>query len=143
MSVNPDELTERQEQWNPIEGIETPAGRALLHDDHDGLTVTLLFSEIAGASDANLRIEFGDVLAYCVYEEFEHPWETAESAPRLSGRWDRYIYPLLQINDSKWIASLPNLLFVHPGATHYRLLTLDQIIDVLCLKQPKVSWVTA
>ena len=138
-----EQRAERQEKWEPVEGIVTPAGGAFIVDDHAGLTVTLLFSEIADGLDRDLRLTFGHVLAYSVYEEFVHPWPTAENAPRLKGRWERYLYPLLEIHDSNWINSLPGLLFVHPDCIHYRLLTLDQIVDVLCNKQPEVSWVEA
>lgn len=142
MNVNPEQPVERQERWQPVEGIATPAGGALLADGHDGLDVTLLFSEIKGGIDSDLHIKFGHVLAYSVYEEFVHPWETLEAEPRLAGRWERYIYPLLEIKDSKWIASLPDLLTIHPNCIHYRLLTLDQIVDVLSCKPPEVSWVS-
>jgi hypothetical protein len=136
-----EETVEKQEKWEPIDGIITPAAAALITEDHEGLTVTLLFSEIVDGRDSDLRLRFGRVLGYTVYEEFVHPWQTSESAPRLEGRWEIYIYPLLQIKDSRWIGSLPDLLLLHPESIHYRLLTLDQIVDVLCDKPPEVSWV--
>ena len=105
------------------------------------LTVTLVFSEIADGGDSDLRIDFGRVPAYSVYEELLHPWEPSEPGPRLAGRWEGYIYPLLQVKNSKWMASLPNLSMNDPDCIHYRLLTLDQIVDVLCGKPPGVSWV--
>ena len=132
---------ERQEKWEPIDGIRTPAASALITEDHDGLIVTLLFSDIVDDGDFDLRLKFGRVLAYTVYEEFVHPWETSEAAPRLDGKWETTIYPLLQIKDSRWIASLPNFLTHHPDSIHYRLLTLDEIVNVLCSKPPEVSWV--
>lgn len=134
------EQTEKQEKWEPIDRIETPAAAALVGEDKEGLTITLLFSDIADGGDSDLCLRFGHVLAYSVYEEFVHPWQTSESAPRLTGRWETYFYPLLRINESRWMASLPDLLAIHPDTIHYRLLTLDQIVDVLCSKPPKVSW---
>jgi len=131
---------EKHEKWEPIEGIETPAASALITEDKDGLTVTLLFSGIVDGRNSDLCIRFGRVLAYSVYEEFVHPWPLSDAAPKLDGRWGAYVYPLLRISESMWMASLPDLLLVHPDAIHYRLLTLDQIIDVLCSKSPDVSW---
>ena len=122
-------------------GVVTPAASARIAEDDDGLTVTLLFSKIVNGRDSDLRVRFGRVLAYTVYEEFVHPWETSASAPRLDDRWESYIFPLLQISESRWVASLANLLHVHANAIHYRLLTLDQIVDVLCSKPPEVSWI--
>ena len=142
-NVNSEHSVEIQEKWVPIEGVVTPAASAFIVEDEGGLTVTLLFSDIVDGSHSDLCLKFGRVLAYTVYEEFVHPWQTSESAPRLAGRWETYLYPLLQIHNSKWIGSLEDLLFVHPDAIHYRLLTLDQIIDVLCSKSPEASWVSA
>lgn len=134
---------EKQEKWEPVEGIATPAASALVVEDSDGLIVTLLFSEIVDGGDYDLRLRFGRVLAYTVYDEFAHPWETSEAAPTLNGRWGTYSYPLLQIRDSRWIASLPNFSTIHPHSTHYRFLTLDKIIDVLCSRAPEVGWVSS
>jgi len=141
-NVTSEETVEKQEKWEPIDGIVTPAAAALIAEDQGGLTVTMLFSEIVDGRDSDLRLKFGRVFGYTVYEEFVHPWETSETAPTLEGRWETCIYPLLQIRDSRWIASLPNLLVVHPDCIHYRMLTLDEIVDVLCPKPPEVSWVS-
>lgn len=132
---------ERQDKWEPIAGIVTPAASAVIAEDQEGLTVTLVFSDVVNGCDSDLCIRFGRVLAYSVYDEFVHPWETSDSAPRLDGPWKTCIYPLLQIKASRWMASLPNFLLVHPDSIHYRLLTLDEIVDVLCSKPPDVSWI--
>jgi hypothetical protein len=139
--LNKEQAFERQEKWEPVEGIEAPAARAVIQEDVGGFVVTLKFSEIVDGLQQDLRISFGRPFAYSVYEEVVHPWETVDAGPRLAGQWERYIYPLLQIKDSRWVHSLPTLLFVHPDSVHYRLLTLDQIVDVLCSKPPEVSWV--
>lgn len=140
-NINSEHSAEIQERWVPVEGVVTPAASALIVEDENGLRVTLLFSHIVDGSHSDLCLKFGRVLAYTVYEEFVHPWQVSESAPRLAGPWEGYIYPLLQIRKSEWIDSLEDLLFVHPDSIHYRLLTLDQIIDVLCSRSPEVSWV--
>ena len=139
----PEHRVEKQEKWEPIDGVVTPAASALITEDEEGLTVTLLFSEVVNGCEADLRLKFGRVIAYTVYEEFVHPWDTLESTPSLESPWETYIYPLLQIKDSRWMASLQNLLLTHPDAIHYRLLTLDEIVDVLCSKPPQVSWIDA
>jgi hypothetical protein len=132
---------ETNEKWEPIAGIETPAAAAVVVEDHDGLKVTLLFSKITAGGDSDLRIDFGRVAAYSSYEELLHPWETSDNGPRLAARWEHYVYPLLRVRNSQWIASLPNLSVSHPECVHYRLMTLDQIIDILCSKAPIVNWV--
>jgi len=141
-NVTSEEPIERHERWEPIDGIETPVGSARIAEGADGLTVTLLFSQIVDGRDSDLRLKFGRVLAYTVYEELIHPWETTPAPPRLESPWERFIYPLLQIGESRWVASLDSsFLHVHPDAIHYRLLTLDQVVDVLCSNPPEVSWI--
>ena len=141
-NVTTEDTVERQEKWEAIDGIVTPAASALIAEDHEKLTITLLFSEVVDGCDLDLRLEFDCVLGYSVYEEFVHPWETLKSAPTLQGRWETYTYPLLEIKNSRWMASLPNFLLVHPDSLHYRFLTLDEIVDVLCSTPPEVSWVS-
>lgn len=131
---------ERYEKWEPVKGIVTPVASALIAEDHEGLQVTLLFSEIVDGGDSDLSLKFGRVLAYTVYEELLHPWEFSEAPPTLEWKSQTYTYPLLQIQNSRWIASIPNFSFVYPDATHYRLLTLDQVADVLCSRLPEVNW---
>ena len=132
---------ETHEKWEPIDGVSTPAASASVAEDQEGLIVTLLFSQIVDAGDSDLRIEFGRVEAYTVYEEFLHPWKPFEPGPTLAGRWSDCFYPLLQVKNSAWMASLTNLSVIYPDCIHYRLLTLDQIVDVLCSETPKVTWV--
>ena len=139
-NTNTEQRRERYEKWEPIAGIETPAASAVVVEDHEGLKVTLLFAEINIGRNSDLGIDFGRVPAYSVYEELLHPWETLDPGPRLAGRWEGYVYPLLLVKDSQWMTSLPNLSINDPNCVHYRLLTLDQIVDVLSSKTPTVSW---
>lgn len=136
-------LVERHEKWEPVEGIVTAAARAVVTEDHEGLVVTMMFSEIADdGPDSNLRIEFGRVAAYTVYEEFVHPWDSPETESPMIGEGSRRcVFPLLLIHDSEWTRSLSDRLLGFPNCVHYRLLTLDEIVDVLSNKQPEVTWV--
>lgn len=138
-------LVERHEKWEPVEGIVTAAARAVVTEDHEGLVVTMMFSEIADdGPDSNLRIKFGRVAAYTVYEEFVHPWDSPETESPMIGEGSRRcVFPLLVIHDSEWVRSLSDRLHGFPGSIHYRLLTLDQLVDVLSSKQPEVTWVKA
>ena len=66
-NVNSEQSGEIHEKWMPIEGISTPAASALIVEDRDGLTVTLLFSEIIDGSHSDLCLKFRRVL--CRSEE--------------------------------------------------------------------------
>lgn len=131
---------ERHEKWEPVEGIATPAARAVVNEDHEGLVVTMIFSEVVDGSDSDLRIKFGRVAGYTVFEEFVHPWDSPQTeSPMIDD--GRFVYPLLLIHDSEWLRSLSDRLLGFPNCAHYRLLTLDEIVDVLSNKQPEVTWV--
>ena len=133
-------IIERHEKWEPIGGIATPAARAVVEENRDGLIVIMIFTEIINGGDSDLRISFGRVAGYSVYEEFVHPWDSPQTeSPMISD--GRFVYPLLLIHDSEWMRSLSGRLLGFANCVHYRLLTLDQIVDVLCNKQPEVSWV--
>ncbi|HXT61449.1 MAG TPA: hypothetical protein VN696_00300 [Pyrinomonadaceae bacterium] len=135
-------IVERHEKWEPVEGITTAAARAVVAEDHEGLVVTMIFSEVVDGSDSDLLIKFGRVAAYSVYEEFVHPWDSPQTeSPMVDD--GRFVYPLLLIHDSEWMRSLSDRLLSFPDSVHYRLLTLDQIVDVLSTKRPEVSWITA
>jgi hypothetical protein len=136
---------EHYEKWEPVEGIMTPASRAWIRDDYEGLTVTLIFSKIIDGLDKELEIWFGRVPAYTVHEEFVHPWNTygSEPAPKLDkGQWDNYNFPLRVVKNSVWLRSFSEIQLIHyPDSIHYNFVTLDQTVDVLCNEEPEVSWI--
>lgn len=135
-------IGERQEKWEPVEGIDTAVARAIVKEDHEGLVITMMFSEVGEMPHADLRIRFGRVAAYTVYEEFVHPWDSLQTESLLIGDGStRCVFPLLLIQNSEWVRLLSDRLLGYPDTVHYRLLTLDQIVDVLCNRQPEVSWI--
>jgi hypothetical protein len=137
-----DQNVERHERWEPVAGIVTAAARAEVCEDHTGLVVTMMFSEMSDGLDSDLRIKFGRVAGYTVYEEFVHPWEShGIESPMIGEGSRRCVFPLLLIHGSEWLRSLSDRLLGFPDCVHYRLLTLDEIVDVLCNKVPEVSWI--
>ena len=114
--------SERHEKWEPVEGIATAAARTVVSEDHEGLIVTMRFSEMVDGSDSDLRIRFGRVAAYTIYEEFVHPWDSPQTeSPMIDV--GRFVYPLLVIHESEWLRSLSDRLIGFPDCVHYRLLT--------------------
>ena len=99
-----------------------------------------MFSEMSDGLDSDLRIRFGRVAAYTVYEEFVHPWDSpGTESPMIGEGSRRCVFPLLLIQGSEWLRSLSDRLLGFPDCVHYRLLTLDEIVDVLCNQVPEVS----
>lgn len=135
---------ERHEKWEHVKGIVTPVARALVEETHQGLVVTLVFSEIVDGLHSDLRVNMGRVPAYTVYQELVHLWNNSDTeSPKLAGKWENYAYPLLIVQNSEWVNSFSDRLNGYPDSVHYRFVTLDQIVDVLCNKLPEVSWVNA
>jgi len=102
-----------------------------------------VFSEIVDGLDSDLRIDFGRIPAYAVYDEFVHPWiqSNGEATPTLEGKWKDFSYPLLLVRNSVWQSSFSEDQLVNwSGCVHYRLVTLDQTVDVLCNRTPALSW---
>lgn len=138
---------EYYEKWEPVEEICTPVARASLREDSEGLQVRLIFSEIVGASDDDLLINFGKVPAFTVHEEFVHPWneeDEEQSVPRLNGEWEQYASPCLIVRNSNWLRTFSDSqLYEFPNCIHYRFLTLDRTVDVLSNNEPQAAWVKA
>lgn len=135
---------ERYEKWEPVEGITTPAGGALINEDIEGLSVTLIFSEIVNGLQADLRIHFRGVAAYTVHEEFVHPWNAyvSEPIPKLEETWKGWSFPLLIVKNSVWLGSFSeHQLIDRPDSVHYRFVTLGSTVDVLCGGLPEASWI--
>lgn len=135
---------EHYDKWQPEAAVHSPAARAVIKEDHSGLVVTLIFSEVVGGLNSDLRIAFGRVPTYAAYEEFVHPWNSYETKPppKLDGQWQSYCFPLLIVRNSVWLDSFSeSQLINYPESIHYRLVTLDQIVDVLCNKAPEVAWI--
>jgi hypothetical protein len=53
----------------------------------------------------------------------------------------RFVFLLWLIHDSAWVRSVSDRLIGFPDSVHYRLVTPDQIVDVLSNKLPEVNWV--
>ena len=82
--------------------------------------------------------------AYTVYEEFSHPASSddSEPPPKLGVEWNYWNFPTLIVRHSIWLDSFSDSRLIgFEGCVHYRMLTLDQIVDVLCNKEPEAVWV--
>jgi hypothetical protein len=134
----------RYEKWEPVGGAVTPAARAIIKDDGEGLVVILVFSEIVNGLDSDLRVDMGRVPAYTVHEEFVHPLNSSDvsSLPKLGDQWENYTYPLLLVSDSPWLDTFSDSQLIgYSNLLHYSFVTLDQTVDVLSSNPPKVSWI--
>jgi hypothetical protein len=135
-------------RWEPASGIASPCADIVLHGDPRSTTVLCRFSEVRGALPRDLAIRFGtDVVASMSHEEFVHPWQRESRGalvPRLEGEWRRYAFPLLEVHDSEWLASFSDGEILEPdrvGLRHFRLVSLDNTVDILARGTPEAEWV--
>jgi hypothetical protein len=134
-------------RWEPVAGVTSPCG-ILLEVGPSTVTARLRFSAV-GAAPRDLLLTFaGRVVACMSHEEFAHPWHAEEldaEVPRLDGRWARYAFPLLEVRNSRWLASFSDSQILdpdRPGLTHYRLVSLDNTVDVLAAGGVAAAWVS-
>ena len=100
MSENPEHYV----RWEPIAGrTEHPLGGFELSWTVAGLVATADYVDDPPVQ--GLRIDFGRVEAFKVYEEFSDPWaEDCPTQPRLANPTrHQYTWPLLEVGNSRWV----------------------------------------
>lgn len=139
------QLSESYERWTDAGPIVWPCAGVDIFENGD-LTLLLLFSEVIGGSERDLRLHFGRVIALSSHEELSHPWmdEPVNNIPKLSGNWEHHAYPVLRVLDSSVLASFsagrlgP---YEAHDVTHLRVVTLDKTVDVLARAPITAEWV--
>jgi hypothetical protein len=141
-------MNETYTRWSPVPDVTAPCADIVLHAEPGDVTARLRFSLVRDAAPRDLLLRFGREVAACAsHDEFLHPWqadETAGEVPRLAGDWVGYAYPLLRVHDSRWLASFGEGQLVdyqHVTLTHYRLVSMDNTVDVLTAGEPSAEWV--
>jgi hypothetical protein len=137
-------------RWQPVPDVTTPCAEIVLYADPGATTVRLRFSLVRDAAPRDLVLGFGrDVVACTSYEEFAHPWQLATgdgAVPRLAEPWAGYAFPLLLVQPSRWLASFSDYQLDderRSAAAHYRLVSLDNTVDVLTTGRVTAEWVAA
>ncbi len=131
-------------RWEIVADIDFPCASIVLHADSDELTVLMRFSAVRGAPKLDLLLEFEpQVLACMSHEELVYPYMGHErpKVPTLDGV---YTFPLLHVRESRWVASFPDSQLLdhqRADANHYRMFSLDNIVDVLTEGQVTAKWV--
>lgn len=77
-------------------------------------------------------IEFQNVAAATVHEEYVHPWNAGNGEPQ----WPTGVHVAI-VRNSEWVQSFSaSQLLMYPDPVHYRVVTEVPIIDVLCTGTP-------
>jgi hypothetical protein len=129
--------------WEPLGCIHWPCGSVDVADNDDGLTLLVRFSDVIGGGDRDLLLRFGRVLAFSSHEEFAHPWvDDPIVLPRLGGTWSQWVWPLLEVTHSTWLATFsPARRASYDQPRHYRVISMDNTIDVLTANAVQAEWV--
>ena len=144
-------MAEGFSKWRPIDDLlETPCAALEVHGVHrcsENLTLLLKFSDVVDNPAKDLRIEFEYAPAYMCFDESIHPWsdENIIGLPLCAAyKWGRHCWPLLEVHQSKWLASFSDSRlapFSHQDHRHYRIVTLDQTADILSRGSVRAGWI--
>jgi hypothetical protein len=107
------------------------------------IRVLMRFSLVVGGIPDDLELIFDRAAAMNWADEAVHsvsvPMPTQR--PRLpAGKWDGWTYPLLRVNESSWLSRfefLPNC----RGLTHFLLVAMNDIVDIVAGPAPSVRWI--
>ena len=141
---------EAYSRWQPVPGVATPCSDIELHVADEATVARLRFSRVKGASPRDLLVRFERGVVGCMsHEEFAHPEQAdaqAGEVPCLGGPWSAYAFPLLRVHASRWLASFSDGQLLderRAAASHYRLVSLDNTVDVLTTGAVAAEWVPA
>jgi hypothetical protein len=143
------ELQERSLRWEPAPGIpETPIAEVALESAQSGhLRLKLKYFLIQSNDDRDLLLTFSEVRAFKVYWDGDAVSQEKDR-PRCSGpRFPDDFWPLLLVENSKWIASGDFLGFgpfaLDATYQHFRVLTLDRHVDIIATGAVSAEWISA
>jgi len=126
-------------QSKPLD-IKYVAGLTLMALANNDLVV---FCDCGDAG--HLKIFFSNVVSYQVHEEFHYPemLDSSES-PKPTINSTKYYYPFLMVINSKWKSTFADYMLYgnHEEFTHYQILSLSNILDVISAELPIFSEIT-
>jgi hypothetical protein len=139
-------------RWRPLADIpETPCADFVLESPQAGrLRLALRYSDIVGNIDRDLSITFSDALAIRVHWDGDAPVVGRLTDPPYcaSDKFSGYIWPLLIVKDSRWLASGDFDTSVAIAAAmnkepwqQFTVLTLERSIDVIARGEVSAKWV--
>ncbi len=143
-------LTSKALRWEPTTAIpETPCADFTLESFETGvLKLTLRFSWIKGNS-SDLILTFSEVQAIRTFWDGDgYGSQTYLEPPYCSGSFSGYIWPLLEIEQSRWLNSGDFAVSIAIAEAHsqlpwrhYRVLTLERSLDILARGTILSEWI--
>ena len=146
------ELSPRAIRWEPAIAIpDSPCADFVLKSYEDGvLKLTLRYSWV-NENNFDLVLTFSEVRAFRTFWDGDGDDRIIDlNPPRCSGRHSGFIWPLLEIEQSRWLSSgnFATSIFIAEGTRqlpwhHYRLITLERSVDVLARGAIAGEWVAS
>jgi hypothetical protein len=129
--------------WEPLPGIAFPcAGISLCYHHKTDLQVLMHFSHVVNGPGQDLLLTFRGVMGFRWNpEDLGSVFYPAPlPLPKITdSRWDDWTFPLLEICDSKWLATYQG----YPGTDgrkHYYLVAMNDVVDVLARPDVVATW---
>ncbi|OVE80789.1 hypothetical protein BVY04_04975 [bacterium M21] len=136
---------ETYEKWEVVDNVKAPIAWLELREDQLGLRVFSKCTEIENGNGVDFSVSFDTVAAYTVHKNAMHPALTQETGdcPMLEGEeWEEHAFPCLKVSDSAWTGAFSaEQLKDLTGLTHYRVISLEQTLDVLTTATPTGNWI--
>jgi len=136
-------MTECYSIWEPLPGIAFPcAGISLSYHHKTDLQVLMHFSNVVNGPGQDLLLTFRGVIGFrwnpedlgSVFYPVRRP------LPKLTDpRWEDWTFPLLEVCDSKWLATYKGFPSTE-GRKHYYLIAMNDLVDILALPDVVATW---
>jgi hypothetical protein len=141
-------------RWHPLADIpETPCADFLLESLQAGqLSLALRYSQIAGNIDRDMSMTFSDALALRIHWDGDAPvvGRLTDAPHCASDKFSGYIWPLLIVKDSRWLArgDFDTSVAIAAGMNkepwqQFTVLTLERSIDIIARGEVSAKWVAA
>ncbi|TIQ29916.1 hypothetical protein [Mesorhizobium sp.] len=133
-------VQEAVRRWEPVEDLPLAACQVwrLQSDSYFELAVEGDF--FVGASERTLKVNFHGVLALSAHDDMSGVTHVSASSsiPLIgSGRQASYRWPLLQVENSHWLQSIPG---PKDDCSHFLLLSLECTVEVIA-REATAAWI--
>jgi hypothetical protein len=137
-------------RWEPAVGIpESPCADFMLESYETGIAKLMLRYSWVKGNSFDLLLTFSETRAIRTYWDGDGHGDTLDlNHPRCSGAHSGYIWPLLEIEQSRWLncGDFATSIAIAEATKqlpwrHYRILTLERSLDVLARGAIVGEWV--
>ena len=139
-----DLMEETISAWDFGATVAAPCADILCSDlSERHISVLMKFSLVVGGIPKDLELIFERVAAFTSQDEVVHSVSRGwpKPLPKITGgQWDRWTYPFLKIDSSKWLNGFRYLPQAQ-GLIHVALVAMNDIVEVIGGPTPKYRWI--